>query len=134
MTTNPEIRNTQSKFCPIYGDWGELGIENLERMPLMKCYWMLQDARVTSFTVFEGLRENQREGSNYPPPPPTQITVKYWETRGRLLNSWKGYQKLYIVTKWFSENVQTSILVAEHEGWIEINYMYHKTPEHALKS
>ena len=85
------------------------------------------------FYRFWGIKGKPARGVKLPPPP-TQITVKYWETRGRLLNSWKGYQKLYIVTKWFSENAQTSILVAEHEGWIEINYMYHKTPEHALKS
>ena len=28
-------------------------------MSLMKCYWMLQNAKATAFTVFELLRENQ---------------------------------------------------------------------------
>ena len=64
----PEIRKSEippSEFCPISGDWGELGIPKLARMSLMKCYWMLQNARVTAFiTVSELLRENQR-GLNY---------------------------------------------------------------------
>ena len=42
------------------GDRGELGIPNLARMPLMKCYRMLQNARVTAFTASELLKENQQ--------------------------------------------------------------------------
>ena len=38
LTRNPEIGNTPSEFCPISGDWDELGIPNLARMSLMKCY------------------------------------------------------------------------------------------------
>ena len=59
----PEIRKSEippSEFCPISGDWGELGIPNLARMSLIKCYWMLQNARVTAFTVSESLREKQQ--------------------------------------------------------------------------
>ena len=42
---------------------------------------MLQNAIATAFTVFELLRENQKEGQNYaapppPPLPPTYIMVK----------------------------------------------------------
>ena len=38
---------------------------------------MLQNARVTAFTVFDLLRENQQEGAKLPLPPlPTQIRVK----------------------------------------------------------
>ena len=51
-----------SEFCPISGDWGELWIPNLTRMSLIECYWMLQNSRVTAFTVLELLRENQLEG------------------------------------------------------------------------
>ena len=50
----PEIRISKmplSEFFPISGDWGELGIPNLARIFLMKCYWMLQNARVTVFKV-----------------------------------------------------------------------------------
>ena len=50
----PEIQKSEispSEFCPT-GDWGKLGILNLARMSLIKCYWMLQNARVTAFTVF----------------------------------------------------------------------------------
>ena len=66
----PEIRKSEippSEICPISGDWGEPRITNLARMFLMKCYWMLQNARVTAFTVSELLRENQQ---GLPPPPP----------------------------------------------------------------
>ena len=61
----PEIRKSEippSEFCPISGDWGELWIPNLAQMSLIKCYWMLQNARVTAFTVSELLRENQQDG------------------------------------------------------------------------
>ena len=67
----PEIRKSEippSEFCPISGDWGELWIPNLARMNLIECYWMLRNSRVTAFTVFELLRENQL-GSKITPPP-----------------------------------------------------------------
>ena len=37
-TRNPEIRILQFEFCPISGDWGELGIHYLALMSLMKLY------------------------------------------------------------------------------------------------
>ena len=61
----PEIRKPEifpSKFCPISRDWEELGKPNLPRMFAITCYWMLQNARLTAFTVSELLRENQQEG------------------------------------------------------------------------
>ena len=68
----PEIRKLEippSEFCPISQDWGELGIPNLAPMTLIKFYWMLQNARVTVFTVSELLRENQQKGNINPHPP-----------------------------------------------------------------
>ena len=59
----PEIRKSVIPpygFCPISGDWDQLGIANLARMSLLKCYWMLQNARVTAFTLSELLRKNQQ--------------------------------------------------------------------------
>ena len=44
------------------GDWGKYGISNLAQTSLIKCYWMLQNTRVTTFTVAELLSENQQEG------------------------------------------------------------------------
>ena len=41
LTRNPEIGNTPSEFWPISGNWGSLGIPNLARMSLMKCYEFL---------------------------------------------------------------------------------------------
>ena len=49
------------KYLHIYqisGDWGKLGIPNLTRRSLMKCYWILKNAGVTAFTISELLREN----------------------------------------------------------------------------
>ena len=52
----------------------EFGLPNLAWTFLIKCYWMLQNARVTTFTVSYSWKENQL-GGNPPPPPPTQIRV-----------------------------------------------------------
>ena len=69
----PEIQRSEiqlSRFCPISGDWGELGIPNLSQTSLIKRYWMLKNARVTAFTVSELLRENQQgAGLNSAPLP-----------------------------------------------------------------
>ena len=64
-----------SEFCPISGDWGELGIPDLANIFLIKCYWMIQIASVTVLTVFELLRVNQQEGSEVKLTP-TQIRVR----------------------------------------------------------
>ena len=75
----PEIRKWEippSEICPMSGDWGELGIPNLARTSLTKCYWMLQNSRVTTLSVSELLRKNQ-QGIKLPlPPPPPR--VKYF--------------------------------------------------------
>ena len=58
----PEIRKLEIhpfEFCSISGDWSKLGIPNLAEMSVIKCYSKLQNAKVTAFTVFELLRENQ---------------------------------------------------------------------------
>ena len=67
-----EIRKSEippSEFCQIPGDWDELEIPNSAGMSIMKCYWMLQNARVTAFTVSELLRENQQGVRGINPPP-----------------------------------------------------------------
>ena len=73
----PKIRKseeTPSKFCPISGNCGQLGIRNLARISLTKCYYMMQNAKVTAFIVSELLRENQQgegEWVKLPSPSPT---------------------------------------------------------------
>ena len=62
----PEIWKSEippSEFHPISGDWDVLGIPNLAQMSLIKCYWMLLNARVTAFTISKLLRENQVEST-----------------------------------------------------------------------
>ena len=76
----PEIWKSQipqSEFCPVSWDCDKLEILNLVRISLIKCYEMLQNTRVTAFTVFELLRENQLGGRGKITPP-SQISVKYW--------------------------------------------------------
>ena len=60
LTRNPEIGNTPSAFCPISADCEELGIPDLTVMSLIINYRILQNARVTTFTISELLRENQQ--------------------------------------------------------------------------
>ena len=75
LTRNPEIRNTLALF----GDWDELWIKNLARMSLTECYWTLQNFRITAFTLFELLRENQLRSKITPSPnhPVVHHLVRY---------------------------------------------------------
>ena len=51
----------------------------MARMFLMKCYYLLQNARVTAFAVSELLRETQQcGGGGRKITPTTQIRVKRW--------------------------------------------------------
>ena len=88
MTRNAEIGKT-----PV---WGLPNIWRLGRvrdtkigsdvsMSLMKCYWILQSARVTAFTASELLRENQ-QGGGLKLPPPIQNSVKRLAHAGRIGN------------------------------------------------
>ena len=77
----PEIRKSEicpSEFCPISRNWSELGIPNLARASLIKCYEMLQNARVTAFTVSELLREYQQDNlSNFTFAPPPKLGLSH---------------------------------------------------------
>ena len=59
MTENPEI--VRYYICLIPSDWGKEGIPN-SGTSLIKFYWMLQNPRITAFTVCELLGENQEGG------------------------------------------------------------------------
>ena len=79
----PEIRKSEIPLPELWAisrDWGEYVVPNLARKSPIKCYWMLQNARFTAFTVFELLRKNQQGGNS--PSSPTQIRVNdpswYW--------------------------------------------------------
>ena len=61
----PEIWKSEippSEFWQISGDWNELGIPHLARMSLIKSYWTLKNARVTTFAVSKLFRKNQVGG------------------------------------------------------------------------
>ena len=58
LTRNLEIGNTPSEFCSISRDLGMLGIQSLTRISLIKCYEMLQNSRVTAYTVSELSKES----------------------------------------------------------------------------
>ena len=75
----PEIRKSEispPEFCTTSGDWGELWIPNLTRMFITKCYQMLENVRVSAFTVSELLRENQQGRGLKLPPPPSRSGLK----------------------------------------------------------
>ena len=115
----PEIWKLEiplSEVWPLSGDWGKLGIRNLSRVFLIKCYWMLQNAIVTVFTVSELLRENHQGGRGrggggvITPSSRTQIRVKrqpdklvkHTQTICRLLVSFLlTYNRFYLLLWWF---------------------------------
>ena len=63
------------EFWSVSGDCGELGIPKLAQMFLIKWNWMLQNARVMAFAIFELISESKIT----PPPKPrhSQIRVKF---------------------------------------------------------
>ena len=67
LTRNPETENTPVWVLPNIYLLGMLGTSNLTQMSLIKCYWMLQNARITSFTVIKG--KPTGGGVNSAPPP-----------------------------------------------------------------
>ena len=67
LTRNLEIGNTP--VWVLSNIWRELGIPNLARTSLIKCYWMLQNAKVTSHFWFIKRKPTGGREENYPPPP-----------------------------------------------------------------
>ena len=57
-----------------YLETGRVRDTKLVRMSLMKCHGMLQNARVTAFTISELLRENQQGRVKITPP---RLGVRY---------------------------------------------------------
>ena len=82
----------QSEFCPISGEWGKLGIPNLARISLIKCYWMLTNTKVTPSTVSKLLRGNQQGRIR---PPHTQIRVKIVNVSSDLKKIFLRIPRLY---------------------------------------
>ena len=104
----PEIRKSEMppyEFCPISGDWDKLGIPNLAWIFLIKCYWMLENARTIAYTVSELLTENQQSGGGRRIKYPQQIRVK-----GTLMLIWKSSYMYMFIEKWYPENLPFLIL------------------------
>ena len=77
LTRSSEIGNTPVSVLPNIWRLGQKRIWNLARTFLIKCYWILRNARLTAFTVSNLLKKNQQWGKNYPPIP--RIKVKrFW--------------------------------------------------------
>ena len=53
LTRNPEMGNTLEWVLPNIWNWAKLWMPNLARMSLIEYYWMVENFRVTAFTVFE---------------------------------------------------------------------------------
>ena len=77
LIRNREIGNTHIWVLQNIWRLGRVkGTKFGTNVSLKKCYWMLQSARFTAFTVFELLKENQEGGGGRNLTPPTQIRVK----------------------------------------------------------
>ena len=59
ITDWPEIGNTPIQALPNIWRLGQVRNAKFGTLSLLKCYWMLQIAKVTVFTVSELLREDQ---------------------------------------------------------------------------
>ena len=91
LTRNPEIGNTPVWVRSISGEWGKLGIPYLAGMSLIKFDWMLQNARVTAFTVSELLREKQQRGKITPPQPRLGLSCCHQEVKSYVINNILNY-------------------------------------------
>ena len=69
-TRSLEIGNTSVWILPNIWRLEKIRDTKFWQMSLMKCYWMLQNTRVTAAMVSDSLRKNQRRSKISPPPPP----------------------------------------------------------------
>ena len=95
----PEILTTEippSEISSISVGWGKLGIPNLTCTFHIKCYWMLQNPRVTAFTVSELLRENQQLSNNFA----GSIQLLIWNKTDRFIE-WSKFKKNFHLDKRF---------------------------------
>ena len=67
----PEIRKSElpsSEFYPISGEEGQLVIPCLTQIHLIKCYWMLKNARITALPFLSHYGKTNRGIKLHPPP------------------------------------------------------------------
>ena len=101
LTRIPEIRNNPIWVLPNIWRMGQVmdtkfGMNVSNR--IIECYWMLQNARVTTLTIFELLRENQLQGLKLPSPYHTQTRVKQEVPSQRRKSAKKSLQK-YLISR-----------------------------------
>ena len=80
LTRNMELEITPPEFCQTSRERDQSRLPYLAGMSLKKCYCMLQNARVTAFSVSELLKENQQgRGLKLPldPSPRSVLTNSY---------------------------------------------------------
>ena len=76
----PEIQILEipsSEFWQISGHWGELGIPNFTGMSIMKCYWMLQNTRVSAFYRFWVIKGKSTVGIKLLPLTQTRVNLTF---------------------------------------------------------
>ena len=76
LTRNPEIGNTPVWVLPSIRRLGQVRDTRFGTNSLITCYWMLQNTRVTAFTVSELLMENQQGGLS----PPSRLGLRLMKT------------------------------------------------------
>ena len=105
----PEIRKSEippSEFCPISGDWGKQGIPSMAQMSPIKCYWMLQNARITTFIISELLRENQQGGGELSPPTQIRVNCFFYINQQNYEKSWLCLQ-ISVLPRHFYEDFKS---------------------------
>ena len=72
----PEIGISEIPSCEFWqisGHWGELGMPSFTGMSVIKCYWMLQNTRVTAFYHFWVIKGKSTVGIKLIPPTQTRV-------------------------------------------------------------
>ena len=87
----PEIRKSEialSEFCPISGDWKELGIPNLAQMSLLQCSRMPR-LQLSPFLGYFG-----KTNRNSRPRLRLTLVYRFWKCSKFNLKSYQNFQKI----------------------------------------
>ena len=118
LTENPESEIPSSEFCPISGDWGELEIPNLARMSLIKCYWMMENVRVTVPTCIVLMKQIVHLNT-------VNRIVRAWTIKSLKTRHLRGFLKPGYGKKIIKDN---TVLAGEFCGYITFYPSLRKSP------